>query len=50
MAESEAIEQAPDHAGIAQYVGRFSDRAIQRLVGGNAFLRGRIYARRSARD
>jgi superfamily II DNA or RNA helicase len=25
-----------------------SDRAIQRLVGGNAFLRGRIYARRSA--
>ncbi len=25
-----------------------SDRAIQRLVGGNAFLRGRIYARRNA--
>ncbi|MCG8557441.1 MAG: DEAD/DEAH box helicase [Proteobacteria bacterium] len=25
-----------------------SDRAIQRLVGGNAFLRGRIYARRHA--
>jgi superfamily II DNA or RNA helicase len=25
-----------------------SDRAIQRVVGGNAFLRGRIYARRNA--
>jgi superfamily II DNA or RNA helicase len=49
MAESEAIEQAPEqHSGISQFVGRFSDRAIQRLVGGNAFLRGRIYARRSA--
>ncbi len=48
MAESQAIESTPEAASIAQHVGRFSDRAIQRLVGGNAFLRGRIYARRNA--
>src|SRR6476659_1765789 len=48
MAESQAIEPTPEATNIAQYVGRFSDRAIQRLVGGNAFLRGRIYARRNA--
>jgi superfamily II DNA or RNA helicase len=48
MAESQAIESAPEATSIAQHVGRFSDRAIQRLVGGNAFLRGRIYARRNA--
>ena len=48
MAESQAIETTPEATNIAQYVGRFSDRAIQRLVGGNAFLRGRIYARRNA--
>ena len=49
MAESQAIESSsPEAATIAQHVGRFSDRAIQRLVGGNAFLRGRIYARRNA--
>ncbi len=33
---------------IAVHVARLSDRAIQRLVGGNAFLRGRLYARRNA--
>jgi hypothetical protein len=48
MAESQAIESTPEATSIAQHVGRFSDRAIQRLVGGNAFLRGRIYARRNA--
>ncbi|MCB9666699.1 MAG: DEAD/DEAH box helicase [Myxococcales bacterium] len=31
---------------ISDQVGRLSDRAIQRQVGGNAFLRGRLYARR----
>ncbi|MEM7448361.1 MAG: SNF2-related protein [Myxococcota bacterium] len=33
---------------ISQYVGRMSDRAIQRVTGGNAFLRGRLYARRNS--
>jgi superfamily II DNA or RNA helicase len=33
---------------LAQHTSRLSDRAIQRLVGGNAFLRGRLYARRGA--
>ncbi len=36
----------PDPSRIAQHLGRFSDRAIQRVTGGNAFLRGRLYARR----
>lgn len=35
-------------SSLPQYVARLSDRAIQRLVGGNAFLRGRLYARRGA--
>jgi superfamily II DNA or RNA helicase len=35
---------------IAEHVGKMSDRAIQRIVGGNAFLRGRLYARRNAVD
>ena len=48
MAESQSIETAPEATSVAQHVGRMSDRAIQRLVGGNAFLRGRIYARRNA--
>src|SRR5690348_14917544 len=38
----------PSNAPVAQHVGRLSDRAIQRVVGGNAFLRGRLYARRNA--
>ena len=41
----EARTPAP---GIPAHVARLSDRAIQRLVGGNAFLRGRLYARRNA--
>jgi superfamily II DNA or RNA helicase len=39
-------ERIPDGSRIAQHVSKFSDRAIQRVVGGNAFLRGRQYARR----
>jgi superfamily II DNA or RNA helicase len=49
MAEGQAAENpAPESLSFPQHVGRLSDRAIQRLVGGNAFLRGRIYARRNA--
>lgn len=36
----------PDRSRIAQHLAKFSDRAIQRVTGGNAFLRGRLYARR----
>jgi superfamily II DNA or RNA helicase len=36
----------PDPSRIAQHLAKFSDRAIQRVTGGNAFLRGRLYARR----
>ena len=35
---------------IIQHVAKMSDRAIQRVVGGNAFLRGRLYARRKSVD
>ena len=42
----EVAAYQPSDAPIARYVAKFSDRAIQRLVGGNAFLRGRQYARR----
>ena len=49
MAEGHVAETpTTEHASFPQQVGRLSDRAIQRLVGGNAFLRGRIYARRNA--
>lgn len=48
MAESQLAETSSEVTNIAHHVGRMSDRAIQRLVGGNAFLRGRIYARRNA--
>jgi superfamily II DNA or RNA helicase len=44
--DASAPERAPDPSRIAQHVARFSDRAVQRIVGGNAFLRGRQYARR----
>ncbi len=37
-----------DKAPIRRFAGRLSDRAIQRITGGNAFLRGRIYARRNS--
>lgn len=33
---------------IVQHVAKLSDRAIQRVTGGNAFLRGRLYARRKS--
>ncbi len=36
----------PDPSRVARHIGKFSDRAIQRVTGGNAFLRGRLYARR----
>jgi superfamily II DNA or RNA helicase len=48
MAETQAVEPPSPPTEIGPFVARFSDRAIQRLVGGNAFLRGRIYARRNA--
>ncbi len=35
-----------DPARVSQHLAKFSDRAIQRVTGGNAFLRGRLYARR----
>jgi superfamily II DNA or RNA helicase len=35
---------------VCEFAARLSDRAIQRITGGNAFLRGRIYARRNAVD
>jgi superfamily II DNA or RNA helicase len=47
MAESPLIDSKNEQA-IAQHVARLSDRAIQRITGGNAFLRGRLYARRNA--
>ncbi len=56
MAESALQESTPEHRDdepkepIADFVGRMSDRAIQRVTGGNAFLRGRLYARRKAVD
>ena len=33
---------------VAKQLAQMSDRAIQRVTGGNAFLRGRLYARRKA--
>jgi superfamily II DNA or RNA helicase len=33
---------------VAKKLASMSDRAIQRVTGGNAFLRGRLYARRNA--
>jgi superfamily II DNA or RNA helicase len=47
MAESPLIDTKNDLT-IAQHVAKLSDRAIQRITGGNAFLRGRLYARRNA--
>jgi len=43
-------EQAPTWreptTSVAKKLASMSDRAIQRVTGGNAFLRGRLYARR----
>jgi superfamily II DNA or RNA helicase len=45
-------EQAPTwrepKTVVAKKLASMSDRAIQRVTGGNAFLRGRLYARRKA--
>lgn len=51
MAESPIVEsiiepEDSEITAISAQVGKLSDRAIQRQVGGNAFLRGRLYARR----
>ena len=51
MTQTEAsrdIDADPHRSPVAAYVGTMSDRAIQRVVGGNAFLRGRLYARRQS--
>ncbi len=50
MTDTPVIEETVQSGSsdLAQHVGKLSDRAIQRVVGGNAFLRGRIYARRNA--
>ena len=55
MAESavpEIVSDSPVPTGpkppIADAIAKMSDRAIQRVTGGNAFLRGRLYARRRA--
>lgn len=42
-----ALMEAPP-GSLRAYLGKLSDRGIQRVVGGNAYLRGRIYARRGA--
>jgi superfamily II DNA or RNA helicase len=50
--EAPAPEEAPTWREPTTSVGKklasMSDRAIQRVTGGNAFLRGRLYARRKA--
>jgi superfamily II DNA or RNA helicase len=45
--EDEQTWREPTTA-IAKKLASMSDRAIQRVTGGNAFLRGRLYARRKA--
>ncbi|NOQ84513.1 MAG: hypothetical protein GQ551_10930 [Myxococcales bacterium] len=55
--EEEAAPEAPAEkaptwreptTSVAKKLATMSDRAIQRVTGGNAFLRGRLYARRKA--
>ena len=55
--EEEAAPEAPAETAptwrepttsVAKKLASMSDRAIQRVTGGNAFLRGRLYARRKA--
>ena len=50
--DAPAPEEAPTWREPTTSVGKklasMSDRAIQRVTGGNAFLRGRLYARRKA--
>ncbi len=51
-APSASVEEAPTWreptTSVAKKLASMSDRAIQRVTGGNAFLRGRLYARRKA--
>jgi len=51
-APSALAEEAPTWreptTSVAKKLASMSDRAIQRVTGGNAFLRGRLYARRKA--
>ncbi len=47
---SKTAEQTGPKPPIVEQLITMSDRAIQRVVGGNAFLRGRLYARRKAVD
>ena len=49
-AEEAAASPPGNKPPIVERVGQMSDRAIQRVVGGNAFLRGRLYARRKSVD
>ncbi len=42
-----AVQSVP-RPPVAEHVAKLSDRAIQRIVGGNAWLRGRSYARRGS--
>ncbi len=46
-AEAEPTWREPT-TSVAKKLASMSDRAIQRVTGGNAFLRGRLYARRKA--
>ena len=57
MVEEDAAPSAPADevptwreptTSVAKKLASMSDRAIQRVTGGNAFLRGRLYARRKA--
>ncbi len=49
-AEQEAPTWREPTTIVAKKLASMSDRAIQRVTGGNAFLRGRLYARRKAVD
>ncbi|MGD8316267.1 MAG: hypothetical protein PVH76_00900, partial [Myxococcales bacterium] len=46
--EQEAPTWREPTTAVAKKLASMSDRAIQRVTGGNAFLRGRLYARRKA--
>ena len=47
-AEAEVPTWREPTTEVAKKLASMSDRAIQRVTGGNAFLRGRLYARRKA--
>jgi superfamily II DNA or RNA helicase len=46
LAQSSSVTTEP--RSLQEFLAKLSDRGIQRIVGANAYLRGRIYARRSA--